>query len=166
MAVELSNPAIPLGELTFGPLPTNPIADYAKWSLFQIATQKGWCIFYELPSPANSAPGSYGVIFFANPAHPGRVLFKVFIDRPCPPVLTISGYPLGPMFSSRRRPNTASSSGGNSSGGTSWTGSGNLQSTGLAHNAGFYGLENHGQLSGVAGQSQTEPGLNRGLNSN
>ncbi|CAE6444016.1 unnamed protein product [Rhizoctonia solani] len=103
---------VPFGQISIDP--AHASTDHQKWQVFQKIISANWCIFYEFPPDPTPNPiqGSRGVLFFTAPQAQGRILFKVFIDRPCPPVLVHGGQPAGPAITRTLPPG----SGGNNPG--------------------------------------------------
>ncbi|CAE6431600.1 unnamed protein product [Rhizoctonia solani] len=109
-AIQLYNSPVPFGQMTINQ--DHASTDVQKWQVFQKIVTAGWCIFYEFPADPTMNPtqGPRGALFFSAPQAPGRVLFKAFVNQPCPPLFTRGGQPAGPALT---RPPSNPAAGGN-----------------------------------------------------
>ncbi|QRW04362.1 translation initiation factor IF-2 [Ceratobasidium sp. AG-Ba] len=120
-AAQLYASPLPFGQIIIDPVHSAP--DQQKHAVFHKVITAGYSIFYEFPHnpmnplPPNAQPGSArGLLFFSTPTAPARILFKVFLEQPCPPVLCRGGQPAGPGLMGNNMNGATAANGANGSG--------------------------------------------------
>ncbi|QRV90158.1 Tyrosine kinase specific for activated [Ceratobasidium sp. AG-Ba] len=120
-AVQLYVSPLPFGQIIIDPM--HSASDQQKHAVFHKAITAGYSIFYEFPHnpmnplPPNAQPGSArGLLFFSIPTAPARILFKVFLQQPCPPALCRGGQPAGPGLMGNNTNGATSANGASCSG--------------------------------------------------